>query len=46
MTDEQTTMEDDFGDDPELAERLASLDEAEGEKRAEALRQGLEEYEL
>lgn len=46
MTDEQTTMEDDFGDDPELAERLASLDEAEGEKRAEALRQGLEDYEL
>jgi len=46
MNDEQNTMDDDFGDDPELAERLANLDEAEGDKRAEALRQGLEDYEL
>lgn len=32
--------------DPELAERLAELDEAEGEKRATALRAGLDDYEL
>ena len=46
MTDEHDVIDDDFGDDPELAERLASLDEAEGEQRAEALRQGLAGYEL
>ena len=46
MTDEHDVIDDDFGDDPELAERLASLDEAEGEQRAEALRQGLADYEL
>ena len=32
MTDEHDVIDDDFGDDPELAERLASLDEAEGEQ--------------
>ena len=46
MTDEHDAIEDDFGDDPDLAERLASLDEAEGEQRAQALRQGLADYEL
>lgn len=46
MTDEHDVIDDDFGDDPDLAERLASLDEAEGEQRAEALRQGLADYEL
>jgi GTP-binding protein len=46
MTDERDVIDDDFGDDPDLAERLASLDEAEGEQRAEALRQGLADYEL
>ena len=46
MIDEHDVIDDDFGDDPELAERLASLDEAEGEQRAEALRQGLADYEL
>ena len=46
MTDEHVEIDDDFGDDPDLAERLAGLDEAEGEQRAQALRQGLADYEL
>lgn len=32
--------------DPDFVERVISLDEAEGNKRASALRQGLDEYEL
>jgi GTP-binding protein len=36
----------DIAPDPELAERLAELDEAESEKRASALRAGLDDYEL
>lgn len=36
----------DIAPDPELAERLAELDETESEKRASALRAGLDDYEL
>lgn len=36
----------DISPDPELAEKLANLDEAEGEKLASALRAGLDDYEL
>ena len=32
--------------DPALLERLEAIDDAEGERRASALRQGLEDYEL
>ena len=46
MADDDMDLEDDFGDDPDLAQRLANLDEAEGEQRAQALRQGLADYEL
>lgn len=43
--DDEFTDED-IAPDPELAERLANLDEAESEQRASALRAGLDEYEL
>lgn len=46
MSDELEGVDDDFGEDPDLAERLARLDEAEGEQRAQALRQGLADYQL
>ena len=46
MADDDAERDFDVEDDPDLAKRLADLDEAEGEKRAEALRKGLEDYEL
>ncbi|MBT5576246.1 MAG: GTP-binding protein, partial [Microbacteriaceae bacterium] len=46
MSDESEFVDDDFGDDPELAARLAGIDDAESEQRADALRQGLSDYEL
>jgi len=46
MADDNEQWPDDVPDDPGLAERLSSLNEAEGEQRAQALRQGLADYEL
>jgi GTPase len=46
MSELNDETDDDVEDDPEFAQRLASIDDVEGEKRAQALRQGLEEYEL
>ena len=46
MAEDNEEWSDDIPDDPGLADRLSSLDEAEGEQRAQALRQGLADYEL
>jgi len=46
MADDNEQWPDDVPDDPGLAERLSRLNEAEGEQRAQALRQGLADYEL
>ncbi|MEK9602672.1 MAG: GTPase, partial [Pontimonas sp.] len=46
MAEGNEEWSDDIPDDPGLADRLSNLDEAEGEQRAQALRQGLADYEL
>ena len=46
MTSADDELDEDYGDDPGLAMRLADLDEREAEQRAQALRKGLEDYEL
>ncbi len=47
MAQLDNTDHDDFPEyDDSLGERLAGLDEAEADQRAEALRVGLDEYEL
>jgi GTP-binding protein len=46
VTSVDDELDDEYGDDPGLATRLADLDEREADQRAQALRKGLEEYEL
>ena len=46
MSEETETPDDDFGDDPDLAARLAVLDEEEIDTRAQSLLKGLSDYVL